>query len=174
MRILLTILIVLFYSIQLFSQKDSIKKPRYQCAYLEVGGPSTIASLNYEIGLIQFEHLNINARIGFGATRFQDFNLKVNPDYTIPIGLNGTFPLFNKKKGILKVELMVGNTISSYVRVNSEYNPQREFDNHGFTSIGPSWTFGKGIYTRLNYCLILDKYKTPFHWGGLSLGYKFK
>ena len=174
MRAFLTILILVSCSASLFSQKDSIKNPRYQSVYLEIGGPSTIASLNYEIAIVQINRININGRIGLGATKFKDFNLKLNPDYTVPVGLNGTFEILKKNKGIMKAELMFGNTISSIIRLDSEYKSIREFDNHGFLSIGPSWAFAKGIYTRLNYYLILDNYKTPFHWGGLSLGYTFK
>ena len=174
MRILLSIISVLFFTTQSFSQQDSINKLRSHYFYLEIGGPSTIASLNYEIAILQFNRIDINARIGLGATRIKDFNLKTNPDYTVPIGLNGTLKLLKKNNRILKAELMAGNTISSHIRVDSEYKALREFNNHGFISFGPSYTFAKGLYARINYHLILDNYETLFHWGGLSLGYTFK
>ena len=159
---------------QLYSQLDSSEKVRYQALYLEIGGPSTITSLNYEMGLFQYNRLKLNARIGVGFTRLNDFYLNFNPDLTFPVGLNSTFLLSDKKKGTLSFELMGGNTFSTFIRANHNYQPEREFDSHGYISIGPSWIFTKGVYTRLTYCLLLENYKTPFHWGGLSIGYIFK
>ena len=62
---------------QLYSQLDSSEKVRYQALYLEIGGPSTITSLNYEMGLFQYNRLKLNARIGVGFTRLNDFYLNM-------------------------------------------------------------------------------------------------
>tara|TARA_B110000285_G_scaffold11139_1_gene11094 strand:- start:1086 stop:1610 length:525 start_codon:yes stop_codon:yes gene_type:complete len=174
LKIILIISLSLLCVLQLNAQKDSTHLKRYQAVYIEIGGPSTIASLNYEMGLLQKKRLKLNVRIGLGFTRFKDFSIAFNPDITVPIGLSTMLLLLDRNKGILHIELMGGNTISSYVKADNNYQPHREFDNHGYISAGPSWTFNKGLYTRLAYCLLLEKYKTPLHWGGISIGYKFK
>ena len=174
MKVLLIISLFLLCALQLNAQKDSTHQKRHQFVYLEIGGPSTIASINYEMGILQKNRLKLNARIGVGFTRFKDFSLSFNPDITVPIGLNALFLLLNKNKGALHIELMGGNTISTYVKANNDYQPHREFGNHGYISAGPSWTFNKGVYTRLTYCLLIENYRTPFQWGGISIGYKFK
>ena len=174
MKILLIISLSLLCVLPLNAQKDSTHQKRHQFVYLEIGGPSTIASINYEMGILQKNRLKLNARIGVGFTRFKDFSLSFNPDITVPIGINALFLLLKKNKGALHFELMGGNTISTYVKANNDYQPHREFGNHGYVSFGPSWMFAKGLYTRLTYCLLIENYRTPFQWGGISIGYKFK
>ena len=82
------------------------------------------------MGLFQYNRLKLNARIGVGFTRLNDFYLNFNPDLTFPVGLNSTFLLSDKKKGTLSFELMGGNTFSTYIRANHNYQPEREFDSH--------------------------------------------
>ena len=173
MRFLISISLSLLFSGVVFSQNDSIHAKRHQLVYLEIGGPSTIASINYEIGILQYNRLQLNARLGLGSTRFKDFQLKFNPDLTIPLGINAMLLLADRNKGTLNMEFMGGNTFSTYVKANSNFHPHRESSNHGYLTIGPNWTFNTGFYTRLSYCLVFEYYHRAIHWGGLSLGYQF-
>lgn len=170
MRSLILICLFGFNQLVLFGQNESNPEEK-QLFYLEIGGPSTIASINYELEFLNKKHFSLFGRFGIGTTRLKDFQLKLNPDFTVPFGINFKWTPIESNSHF-NIELMVGNTISSHVYADSKLSPKRTYTIHGFTGLGPSWTFSSGIFTRLTYNGIIENYSSYVHWGGLSLGYQ--
>lgn len=173
MRIIFIILTILFFGLSnnFIAQEDDT--PTKHFIYAEIGGPATIASMNYEYIFLTKGKFSWSGRIGIGSSGFKDFERNFNPDIYLPIGLNAHYLFYTGEKSSLSAEVGFGNTFSSVVYADYQNNVQRELANHGYLSTGIGWYFHRGFFTRLYYTPILENYNSFRHWGSLSIGYSF-
>lgn len=166
------ILLYLCFNFQLNAQvNDSIVLKNE--VYIEIGGPSVLASLNYNRNFILQEKIFLSLHLGIGAFHLKDFTNKFNPDITLPIGIDFNYIFSSYSNGHFSASIGGGNTFTSIVILSNNFTPVRAIENSGFLKIGANWHFKKHFYIGLAYTPIFEKYKTLRHWGGLSIGYAF-
>ncbi len=158
-----------FLSVQtLIAQSDSIKF--WHILYAEGGGIGGYGSVNYENNFFRKNLVGLSARIGAGTYRVLDFQNQFNPDVIIPVALYGFFGKTHF------AEIGFGQAVSSTVHVNTEnLQPDRRVNIHANFSVAYRFQRAKGgLFFRLSYSPLIERYKTFRHWGGISLGYVYK
>lgn len=169
----LVILVFILISATPESMAQEENKLTKHFIYTEIGGPATVASINYEFAFFNKDNFNINGRVGIGSAHLKDFERKLNPDFYIPIGINGRYAFHHNEKSYYSFELGIGNTFSSVVHANSLYVVERKNNIHGYIATSLGWYFNSGIFTCISYTPTIENYKTLRHWGSLSIGYSF-
>tara|TARA_R110002072_G_scaffold273058_2_gene433344 strand:- start:8431 stop:8949 length:519 start_codon:yes stop_codon:yes gene_type:complete len=168
--IFLFILHTVFSTISVAQEESTNKKT---IIYLQAGGPSVVASINYERILLEKKIFQVNARFGIGTNRFKDFTNSINPDLTFPLGFAVNFKIKQMQKSQFNTKIGLGNTFTSIVMTGSDFSPTRQNSQNGYASVDAVWKNDKGIYLGLGYSPIFVRYKSLYHWGQLSIGYLF-
>ncbi len=150
------------------AQNDSVKTKH--TLYGEAGGIGGYGSLNYENVFFNKGLFKLSARAGIGTYRVLDFQNQFNPDVIIPVAL---YAFYGKTH---HAEIGFGQAVSSTVYVNTEsFQPDRRVNIHANFSIAYRFQRDKGgLFFRLSYSPLIERYQTFRHWGGVSLGYVFK
>jgi hypothetical protein len=166
--ILPIIFLLLLINIKVKSQIDTNRVSR-NIFYLEAAGIGGYGSLNYERIIARKNDFLICARIGISTYNLTDYTTNFNPDFIIPIAING---LYGKNH---KFEFGIGQSISNIVYNNtSNFRPERETNIHANFTIGYRYQKEEGgLIFRCNYSPIIEFYKYYRHWGGISIGYAF-
>lgn len=157
----------LTFPIVLKSQTNTFPK---HSIVLDAGGIGGYGSLNYERAfLLKKKHL-LSYKVGFSFFRFKDFEREINPDLLFPISIQ-----YNRKFKNHRAFLGLGQTISSIVKISSDFSSKVRKNRFSLSSI-IGYRFQKDnnpFSIQISYTPILEHYKTFQHWGGISFGYSF-
>lgn len=135
--------------------------------YLEGLGPGGLGSVNYERIVYKKDLFQTSVRLGLGFNRFNDFRDKFNPDFSVPIGVGIAFG--TRFKG----EAFVGTTYTNNVVATPTLEPERTTALHAYFGIGARYQSYKGLFARIGYSPLLEKFTYFRHWGYLSIGWVF-
>jgi hypothetical protein len=136
--------------------------------YVEFLGTGGRNSINYERAVWQKKKLAAAIRAGVGSYRLRDFELKFNPDITVPVGVNVFYG--HKHKALLGV----GETFSSTVLYDAGKRKKiRDGETSTTFCVGYAYEHKSGLLFRIAYTPVLQSQKTLIQWGGVSVGYSF-
>lgn len=162
-----------FFFIQsIYAQDLEFEIPKNNIS-IELGGPSLISSINYSRLFILNTNFKLNVRVGLGSNRIKDFTQKVNPDVSLPIGVNLDYAIKRFKKSCLSTQIGIGNTISSIVQTDDNYKAIRTYNNHGFVVLGLFLEFNNRFFYGINYTPLFVEYEHINHWASITVGYLF-
>ncbi|MBD78722.1 MAG: hypothetical protein CL840_07370 [Crocinitomicaceae bacterium] len=166
MRILTVLLLITNLTLQAQIDKDSIAK---NVVFIEAFGVGGYGSINYERILPLKSPIAFGFRIGVSTYYILDFQRNFNPDLIFPFGVNYIYGHDHR------IELGIGQTLSSIVMANNlDGNAKRRTQLSATASLGYRYQpeIG-GLFIRLVYSSIYERYTRFQHWGGLSFGYVF-
>jgi len=133
--------------------------------YLEAGGFGGLGSFNYERTAFSQSNFQIGARIGLGFNKMKDFRNTFNPDIAVPIA--ACFTYGRNFKG----EINIGTTYTNNVTAGPELSVVRSTAIHGALAAGFRYQrMNKGLFLRLGYSPLFEKFSSIRHWGYLSIG----
>ncbi len=169
----LRIVLLFFFLLIAYLSKSQINKTeetgaRGRVFFIEGFGNGGYGSVNYEHAFFRKNDLTVAARVGIGTYHFFDFTNRFNPDVVLPIAVS-TF--YGKNH---HVEFGIGQTVTSIIQTNSDFQPERENHFNGIFAMG--YRYQKqmgGISFRMLYSPIIEKNKYFRHWGAISVGYVF-
>ena len=135
---------------------------------VEVLGAGGWWAANYERKVFTKKLAALHVRAGLGTYRFRDYELKLNPDITIPVAAHF---LYGKKH---KLDLSIGQTLSNIVQLQSStMEKKRIISLSAFAGVGYRYQSTKGLMLRISYIPMIEYYQHFRHWAGVSVGYTF-
>lgn len=157
-----------FFAQYSLAQKDTLLHKNN--VFIELAGTSVFWSINYERNLIHFGDFKFNARAGLSMMNLYDFELKFNPNLTLPTSLQ---ILYGKKQHNLELGTsLIANRISF---LDSE-TLEKETDVKLSGGLILGYRFHKEK-SRMNYRVfyspLWEYFQSYKHWGGLSVGVSF-
>lgn len=151
-----------------YAQNEGEIEQSQNIFYAEALGPGGFGSVNFERIVLSKGMFQTSVRLGLCLNRFKDFRDKFNPDIAIPLNVGIAYG--NQFKG----EVFLGTTYTNNVIVSMDLEPERTTAFHLFAGAGLRYQpYGKGLFARIGYSPLLEKFTQFRHWGYLSIGWMF-
>lgn len=170
------LLLVLIAPSICFSQNT---EERTHSLFLELGGPASLESLNYDHQLWSKDIWSAGGRVGLGFNRFQDYNNRFNPDFALPFGLYGALSLLSQdptkpRTSALLCELGAGFVFTTTIQADTDLETIRENKLNTYLYGGLRYNMAKGLFVRAAYTPLFSPNTGWNSWGAISIGYSFK
>jgi len=151
-----------------FAQESEFSKNEI---VLDLGGIGGFGALSFRKNLINFNQYQLSGRVGLSFFRFKDFTQTFNPDILIPFSID-----LNRQFNKWGIQMGIGQTISSIVTTSSNFqSTDRQNSISGSSILGFNYANPKKRLTyQIFYSPIFQQYNRYRHWGGMSIGFKFK
>ena len=136
---------------------------------LDVGGIGGYGALSYEVVFWEKIPFEVSGKVGFSFYRWRDYERKWNPDLLFPVSVQTRWK-WKQHQAVMGI----GQTISSIVQADVDFEKERKFGwngsvilGYGFQQLNSPWRF------QLLYTPLWEHYNRWRHWGGLSVGFIF-